>query len=81
VDFTAAYRQLFVLLAERPLNVPQLKSLWAAMNAYVRHHPCPTWPPVLVVADRAKKAVDSVPQMLLLLSLNVLFQNQKNRPQ
>jgi len=74
-DFTAAYGQLFVLLAERPLNVPRLESLWAAMNAYVRHHACPTWPLVLVAADGTKKAIDSVPQLLLLLSLDTLSQN------
>lgn len=74
-DFSAAYGQLFVLLDKRPLNVPQLEGLWAAMNAYVRNHPCPTWPLVLVAADGTKKAIDSVPQQLLLLSLDTLSQN------
>lgn len=64
-----------MLLEERPLNMPQLESLWAAMNAYGRHHPCPTWPLMLVAADGTKKAIDSVPQLLLLLSLDTLSQN------
>jgi hypothetical protein len=74
-DFTAAYGQLFVLLAERPLNVLRLESLWAALDAYVRRHPCPAWPLMLVAADGTRKAIESVPQLLLLLSLDALSQN------
>jgi hypothetical protein len=74
-DFTAAYGQLFILLEERPLNVLRVENLWAAMNAYVQHHPCPTWPLVLVAADGARKVIESVPQLLLLMSLDTLSQN------
>lgn len=59
-DLTAANGQLFMLLDERPPNVPLLESLWAAINAYVRHRACPTWPLVLVAADGTKKAIDPV---------------------
>jgi hypothetical protein len=51
-DFTAAYRQLFMLLAERPLDVPRLQALWTAMDVYAVRVPYPTWPLVLVDADR-----------------------------
>lgn len=71
-DFTAAYGQLFILLEERPLNVPRLQALWAAMDAYVARCPCPTWPLATVAADGTRNPITSLPQLLLLMSLDTL---------
>jgi hypothetical protein len=74
-DFTAAYRQLFILLEERPLDAPHLQALWAAMDAYAAHCPCPTWPLVIVAADGTRNPITSLPQLLLLMSLDTLLLN------
>lgn len=74
-DFTAAYGQLFILLDERPLDVPRLRALWAAMDAYAVRYPCPTWPLVLVDADGTRRPLAMLPQLLLRLSLDALPQN------
>ncbi len=73
-DFTAAYGQLFMLLDARPLNLPQLKALWTAMNAYALRCSCPAWPLVLVDADGTRRPLATLPQ-LLRLSLDALPQN------
>ncbi|GAB3639311.1 hypothetical protein GCM10027422_49020 [Hymenobacter arcticus] len=74
-DFTAAYGQLFILLAERPLDVPRLQALWTAMDAYTVRVPCPTWPLVLVDADGTRRPLATLPQMLLRLSLDGMPEN------
>ncbi len=74
-DFSAAYGQLFILLDERPLDVPRLRALWAAMDAYAVRYPCPTWPLVLVDADGTRRPLATLPQLLLRLSLDALPQN------
>jgi hypothetical protein len=74
-DFTAAYGQLFMLLSERPLDVPRLQALWAAMDAYTVRCPCPTWPLVLVDADGTRRPLATLPQLLLRLSLDGMPEN------
>ena len=74
-DFTAAYGQLFTLLTERPLNAPLLQALWAAMDAYVTRCPCPTWPLATVATDGTHTPITSLPQLLLLMSLDTLSLN------
>lgn len=74
-DFTAAYGQLFSLLDERPLDVPRLRALWAAMDAYTLRYPCPTWPLVLVDADGTRRPLATLSQLLLRLSLDGMPQN------
>lgn len=71
-DFTAAYGQIFMLLDERPLNTPRLQALWAAMDAYATRCPCPTWPLAIVAADGTRTPITSLPQLLLLMSLDSL---------
>ncbi len=74
-DFTAAYGQLFMLIDERPLNMPRLQALWAAMDDYVVRCPCPTWPLAIVAADGTRNSITSPSQLLLMMSLDVLPQN------
>ena len=74
-EFTAAYGQLFMLLDARPLDMPRLSSLWAAMNEYVSRCPCPTWPLTLVAADGTRRPITSPSLLLLQMSLDVLPQN------
>lgn len=74
-DFTAAYGRLFISLDERPLNVPRLQALWAAMDAYAVRCPCLTWPLVIVAADGTRNPITSLSQLLLMMSLDSLPQN------
>ncbi len=75
VAFTAADRQLFMLLEERPLRQPHLQALWAALDAYARHTPCPTWPLVLIDAPGTRRALTTLPDLLLRLSLDGMSPN------
>ena len=72
VAFNAAYRQLFVLLETRPLCLPQLHALWAALDDYTQRHPCPTWPLALVDAQGNRRVLGTLPDLLLQLSLDTL---------
>lgn len=74
-DFSAAYGQLFMLIDARPLDMPRLQALWAAMDAYTMRCPCPTWPLVLVDADGTRRPLATLPQLLLRLSLDGMPQN------
>jgi hypothetical protein len=64
-----------MLIDARPLDMPRLSAVWAAMDDYVSRYPCPTWPLTLVAADGTHQPITSPSLLLLQMSLGVLPQN------
>lgn len=71
-DFAGAFGRLCVLLNDRPLDLPQLRACFAALNAYAAANPGTAWPLALVDPDGTRRELATVEELLLQMSLDLL---------
>ena len=71
-NFAGAFGLLCALLNDRPLDLPQLRACFSALDAYAAAHPGTAWPLVLVAPDGTRRELATVEELLLQMSLNLL---------